>query len=551
MINHIFIFLSTILLTSACSFDNNDSKDSRDDEVKDEQIFQLTEDNDPKHLKLTILHTNDHHGHFWKNKHGEFGMAARMTLVRELRQQAWQEGRMVLLLSGGDINTGIPESDLLKAEPDFLGMDKMKYDAMVLGNHEFDNPFEQLLEQQNWVSFPFLSANIFYKDNENERPFLSHITKQQNGVKVIIVGFTSDDTPKIALQASKQFNFLNTIEVAKELVPKLKRKSDILIALTHMGYYQNGEHKNKAPGDVTLANSVEGIDLIIGGHSHDALFTPDVQNNTIIVQSLEWGKYVGKIDLVYKNGKLSLEQYKLIPINLKKKIKKDGEQIRVFVEEEIPEDPDMLEFLEPYKQKGSEKLDIVIGRIDGNLNGDSSYIRNGETNMGNFFTYAMKDIVNADIAVSNSGGIRASLETGEVTYRDILTVHPFGNTIVTLSVTGSELLAYLTEAISQPPSGAFAQISGVEIVALEDGEEIKIKTLLVNEKPVKENQKYKLAINNFIGMGGDGYPNMQEHSSYMDTGITMDQALKALFDNKEGVIEVDEFNVTNYKTIKN
>ena len=241
----------------------------------------------------------------------------------------------------------------------------------------------------------------------------------------------------------------------------------------------------------------------------------------------------------------------MIPINLKKKIKKDGEQIRVFVEEEIPEDPDMLEFLEPYKQKGSEKLDIVIGRIDGNLNGDSSYIRNGETNMGNFFTYAMKDIVNADIAVSNSGGIRASLETGEVTYRDILTVHPFGNTIVTLSVTGSELLAYLTEAISQPPSGAFAQISGVEIVALEDGEEIKIKTLLVNEKPVKENQKYKLAINNFIGMGGDGYPNMQEHSSYMDTGITMDQALKALFDNKEGVIEVDEFNVTNYKTIKN
>ncbi len=545
MINRIFLFLATFLLISSCSFDNNTSKNSNDKQVKEEQNFQLTGNNNPKYLKLTILHTNDHHGHFWKNKHGEFGIAARMTLIKELRQQAWQEGRMVILLSGGDINTGVPESDLLKAKPDFLGMNQMKYDAMVLGNHEFDNPFEQLLEQQSWVSFPFLSANIFYKDKENERPFLSHMTKQQNEVRVTIVGFTSDDTPKIALQASKYLNFQSPVEVAKKLVPKLKKESDILIALTHMGYYKNGEHKNKAPGDVTLAKSVEGIDLIIGGHSHDSLSTPDIQNNTIIVQAQEWGKYVGKVDLTYENGKLSLEQYELIPVNLKKKIEKDGKQIRVFVDKEIPEDPEMLELLEPYKQKGSEKLDIVIGRIDGDLNGDSSHIRSGETNMGNFFTYAMKDIVNADIAISNSGGIRASLEAGEVTYRDILTVHPFGNTIVTLSITGSELLEYLTEAISQPPSGAFAQMSGVEIVAIEDGDKMKIETLLINGTIVKENQKYKLAINSFISMGGDGYPNMQEHPTYMNTGITMDQALKTLFDNKGGVIKVDEFKATS------
>ena len=100
-----------------------------------------------KTYKLTVLHTNDHHGRFWQNKYGEYGMAARKTLIDELRADIESEGGSVLLLSGGDINTGVPESDLQDAEPDFKGMSKIGYDAMALGNHEFDNSLDVLFKQ--------------------------------------------------------------------------------------------------------------------------------------------------------------------------------------------------------------------------------------------------------------------------------------------------------------------------------------------------------------------------------------------------------------------
>lgn len=106
-----------------------------------------------KTYNITILHTNDHHGHFWHNDHGEYGLAAQKTVVDEIRDEVAKQGGSVLLLSGGDINTGVPESDLQDAEPDFKGMNLVGYDAMALGNHEFDNPLETLRQQENGQRF--------------------------------------------------------------------------------------------------------------------------------------------------------------------------------------------------------------------------------------------------------------------------------------------------------------------------------------------------------------------------------------------------------------
>jgi 5'-nucleotidase / UDP-sugar diphosphatase len=116
-------------------------------------------------VKLTILHTNDHHGRFWKNSDGEYGLAARKTLIDQLRAEIKAGGGHSLLLDGGDVNMGVPESDLQDAEPDFKGMKAMGYDAMALGNHEFDKPLSTLAKQMEWAGFPMLSANI-YKDGK-------------------------------------------------------------------------------------------------------------------------------------------------------------------------------------------------------------------------------------------------------------------------------------------------------------------------------------------------------------------------------------------------
>lgn len=136
-----------------------------------------------KTYKLTILHTNDHHGRFWQNQYGEYGMAARKTLVEQIRNDVAKQGGSVLLFSGGDINTGVPESDLQDAEPDFKGMNKIGYDAMAIGNHEFDNPLKVLLKQKNWAHFPLLSANIYDKKT-GKRLFQPYQIFDEQGVKL-------------------------------------------------------------------------------------------------------------------------------------------------------------------------------------------------------------------------------------------------------------------------------------------------------------------------------------------------------------------------------
>ena len=148
-----------------------------------------------KTYRITILHTNDNHGRFWQNQNGEYGMAARKTLLDTIRAEVKAEGGTTLLLSGGDVNTGVPESDLQDAEPDFKGMNLLGYDAMALGNHAFDNPIDVLRKQQQWATFPMLSANIHDK-NTGKRLFQPHQLSEQQGLKIAVLRSTTESTAK-------------------------------------------------------------------------------------------------------------------------------------------------------------------------------------------------------------------------------------------------------------------------------------------------------------------------------------------------------------------
>lgn len=140
-----------------------------------------------KTYHITILHTNDHHGHFWRNEQGEYGLAAQKTMVDRIRDEVASEGGSVLLLSGGDVNTGVPESDLQDAEPDFRGMNLIGYDAMAVGNHEFDNPLTVLRQQEKIAKFPFLSANIYQKSS-GQRLFKPWAIFKPQGLKIAVIG---------------------------------------------------------------------------------------------------------------------------------------------------------------------------------------------------------------------------------------------------------------------------------------------------------------------------------------------------------------------------
>ena len=497
--------------------------------------------------KLTILSTNDHHGHFMANRDGEYGMAARMTLVEKVRREVKANGGHVLLLSGGDINTGTPESDFLKTEPDIKAMNLLGYSAMAVGNHEFDKGLAILKQQMDWAAFPFLSANIFWKQNQKPA-FTPYIIKQVGNLRVAILGLTTPATPIMTRRDNvKGLVFKDPVPVAENILPILKGQSDLIIAVSHLGFYAKGHHGLEAPGDVSLARRVNGIDFIVGGHTHKALTTPYRINNTFIVQAGEWGKYIARTDLEYteKNG-LVIKKYELIPINLKKNIATSkASDVRSAAEkntvEKIAPHDGMTALLAPYAKKVQKKLMSRVGEVDGFFEGNRDIIRNRETNLGNLVTQAMASISNCDIAIQNSGGIRDSLAKGRVTFRDLIKIHPFGNTIVQVTLTGSELHNYLGKILSFPVGhGSFPQTHG--ICARLKGD--LLIDLIVNGKPVVDGGSYKLALNNFIATGGDGYPDLSHHVSYVDTGYTMDQAIIDLFKARE-TVTTQEFQAKN------
>lgn len=462
-----------------------------------------------KGVKLTILHTNDHHGRFWSNKDGEYGLAARATLIKQIREEVKKDGGEVLLLDAGDVNTGVPQSDLLDAEPDFRGMNALGYDAMAVGNHEFDNPLKTvLMQQKEWAKFPFLSANIYY-EKTGQRVFPSHITKDIGGKKVVIFGLTTEDTPKKSVpENSAGLKFRSAVEEAKELVPVLRKEADVLIAVTHTGHYVDGNHGADAPGDVTIARQAKGIDLIVGGHTQKPLFEPDIQNGTIIVQAYEWGKYLGRIDLEILDNKVKLLNYKLIPVNLKDS------------KERIKPDENVEKLLKPFKDKGDKFLLVKIGTADQEFTGKRDVVRFKETPIGTLVARAIKDKFNADVGVMNSGGIRESLYAGTITIESVMTVLPFAGEIVTSELTGEELKKYLEYVVVNltPGSGSFPHLAGVEIVI--DKAQGKLKSLKINGKDVDPKRKYLIALPEFIANGGDKYPALKiTKYGFVDTDV--------------------------------
>ncbi|MCR9310322.1 bifunctional UDP-sugar hydrolase/5'-nucleotidase UshA [Vibrio diabolicus] len=508
--------------------------------------------------KLTVLHTNDHHGRFWQNRYGEYGMAARKTLIDDLREEIQAEGGSVLLLSGGDINTGVPESDLQDAEPDFKGMSKIGYDAMALGNHEFDNPLDVLFKQQEWANFPMLSANIYDKST-GKRLFQPYAMFKKQGIKIAVIGLTTEDTAKLGNpEFIEQIDFRDPKEEAKKLIAELKETEypDLIFAVTHMGHYENGNRGINAPGDVALARYLNDgdLDMIVGGHSQEPVCMegpnvikknfkpgdecqPDQQNGTFIVQAHEWGKYVGRADYEFRNGELSMVSYDLIPVNLKKKIKVDGQSQRVLIQEEIEQDEAMLEFLRPYQEKGQGKLNVKIAESNGKLEGDRSVVRYQQTNLGRLIATAHMERAKADFAVMNSGGVRDSIAAGDITYKDVLTVQPFGNMVSYVDMTGKEVLDYLNVVATKPvDSGAYAQFAGIAM-SINNGE---VTNVFIGNKQLRLDDNYRFTVPSYNAAGGDGYPKIDDHPGYVNTGFTDAEVLKDYLET-HSPIDVNEY----------
>ncbi len=516
------IALAVLAALSGCNTSSNDSVAPCSENV----------------CKLTILHTNDTHGRFWHNDKGEYGMAAQKTLVERLRAEAKAAGSEVLVLSGGDVNTGVPESDLQDAEPDFMAMNSIRYDAMAVGNHEFDNPLTILEKQRQWAQFPMISANIYDKTSGKRYFDPYKVFKLESGLKVAVLGLTTEDTAQLVDPNNVQtLEFRDPTTEAANLGKQIRdnKEANLVLAITHMGHYENGQHGSNAPGDVEMARALPAgtLDAIIGGHSQNPVCMepgtpdkyadfkpgddcqPDQQNGTWIMQAHEWGKYVGRAQFDYQNGKLTLTQYDLIPVNLKNA---DGD----FIQEEIVKDPELYNTLLTYQEKGQQELGVVIGATDGVLDGERANVRNKQTNLGRLITTATAEKLSTDFGIVNSGGVRASIAAGDISYRDVLTVHPFGNTVNKATMSGNELLTYLGQVATKTANtGGYAQFGGIKMTVDCQAKSVDIAT--IGGKAFDPAATYSFSIPSFSAAGGDGYPKIDTiNAGLVDAGVLKD-----------------------------
>ncbi|KZM58580.1 bifunctional metallophosphatase/5'-nucleotidase [Geobacillus stearothermophilus] len=465
-------------------------------------------------FKLTVMHTNDTHAHL-------DNIARRITAIKQVRQTNPNS----LLLDAGDVFSGTLYFNEFNGLADLEFMNLAGYDAMTFGNHEFDKGTAILANFVKGAKFPFVSANVDFSKDENLKvsfrneissnpengKIYNGIIKEVNGEKIGIFGLTTAETKNIS-SPGEDVVFEDYIEEAEKAVEAFEAQGvNKIIALTHIGFNDGG-----GDNDLTLAKEVEGIDVIVGGHSHDKLVEPVVDKTgeepTVIVQANEYSKYLGTLDVEFdENGKVVGYAGKLIDIDQKVKV---GDK-EVYV---LQDDPEAAAKLKPYNDQIEEKKKTVIGNSAVVLDGVRANVRTKETNLGNLITDGMlakaKTInPNTIIALQNGGGIRASIDAGEITLAEVQTVMPFGNALAIMELKGSEIKAALEHSVSLAPAsnGAFLHVSGLRFTY--DSREPagnRVKTIEVKEDgtnyvPLEDNKTYFVATNTFIAKGGDGY----------------------------------------------
>ncbi|MEA3508306.1 MAG: 5'-nucleotidase C-terminal domain-containing protein, partial [Synergistota bacterium] len=438
-------------------------------------------------------------------------------LVHRIREEAASNGGGVIFLHAGDVNTGYPESDMQHALCDLSMLRKMGCDAMVLGNHEFDNPLPLLDFQNCYARFPFLSAN--YVDKYGNTPFESFIIKRMGDITVAVVGLTTESTAISEPTWLEGGGFLGVIETAREIVPRLAESADVVIALGHLGW-KLGDPDATGSGELA-ASGIEGLDIIIDGHSHTLFNNAENINGVLVAQAGAYTTHLGRFDLEIEDGEIQKWQWSAIPL-----VASDGED--GFLETELAW----------FKSEGDRKMSDVIGESDVLLDGDRAHVRFRETNLAKLVTDAMKEIAAADLSVVNAGGIRDSIQPGKITMRDIYAVLPFRNDLVTIDLSGGDILEFLETVPSfRPGSGGFPHFSGVA-ACFKDGKPCDIK---IDGAPLNMDKIYRLATSSYLANGADGYEIMKKWKDRIrETGFTDTDSLATYIERNSPVSPQDD-----------
>lgn len=434
--------------------------------------------------EIVFVHTNDIHARMEPIdfEGGERGGIARLAGMVNVIRSVYP-GR-VLWLDGGDTTHGTTVANLFFGASMVDALNKAGLDVMVPGNHDYNYGHDVLLLRAAQAEFPVLAANVFMKTS-GERFLPPYAFFELDGVRIAVIGFSPVTTPVTTHPKNVEaLYFEDPLAIAAELVPQLREQADLVVVLSHLGFDE----------DVALATAVPGIDVIVGGHSHTQLDEPVVVAGTIIVQANEYGKYLGFLKLVVEDGRIIGYEGRLIPTTA-----------------DMPISTEIADVLAGWQGQLTERLGVVIGETLVDLNGERGFVRTRETNLGNLVADIMRITLDADVAIQNGGGIRASVPAGPITLGDVYTVLPFDNTLAGIELTGEQLWAALEHGVSNWPTewGGFPQVSGLSFTFNPNnpvGQ--RVLSVTVGGQPLDPNKVYRVATNDFMAAGGDSYSMM-------------------------------------------
>lgn len=461
---------------------------------------------------LTIVHVNDMHGRYdFDDYEGAMGFGRLKAKVDELRVA----NPNLLLFDSGDAFHGTTDINLTEGKAMVKLMNLLGFDAMVPGNHDFNYGYEELLELKEMAEFPILGANIV-KEANGESDFEPYTIIEIDGLKIGVFGLGTPETKfKSHPDNTKGIEFIDEIESAKKSVKELQDKGvDVIIGLAHLGIAGTSTTTSKE-----LAENVEGIDLIIDGHSHEIL--NEKIGDTLLVQSESYLKNIGIVNMEITDGKVSNMEASLFTFEEAKELTPDPE-----IEVEVAA---IKESTEPIKK-------VIIGKSNIALDGERANVRTGETNLGNLITDAMRTATGADIAFANGGGIRASIPEGDISKGHILTAFPFTNTLAVIEITGAELLEALEHGVDLYPgqAGHFPHVSGMTYkidAGLPVGE--RIVEVTIGGETLDVEKKYSLVTNDFMAAGGDGYTMFDGKSIIGEGGLLSDVLIEYVVELQE------------------
>ena len=465
---------------------------------------------------LNILHINDWHSRIESNNKYEstcsaveegkgecYGGAARLVAAIA-RERGKLAGQNVLLLNGGDNFQGSLFYTTYKGKVEAEFLNDMKFDAMTVGNHEFDDGEDALAPFLDVIRFPVLSANVraaaAARIGDRTKP---SVVLEIGGQKIGIVGAVTNDTPEIA-SPGPNITIEDDVRSITAEVEKLKGQGvDKIIALTHVGY----------PRDNQMIARIPGVDVVVGGHSHSLLSNTDpkaegpyptmVDNpegfKVPVTQAASYSKVLGEFRVVCDDNGV-VKEASGDPIPLDRSITPDAGVLARIKELGAP--------IEALKAR-------EVGETTAAIDGSRESCRARECAMGNLVSDAVLDRVRGqgvEVVISNGGGLRASIDQGKVTMGEVLTVLPFQNTIATFRLSGADLRQALENGVSQIEEGAgrFAQVAGLKYAfdrSKAPGSRVGEVEVMENGqwKPLDPAKDYLVAANNYTRQGGDGY----------------------------------------------